>query len=75
MVCGSIIELISVTEISKICWLNEVLSKVMKGYLVVEDYHHYIVSNDEVIENIKEFLRTGKFLESNAPVSSVPSSQ
>ena len=75
MVCVSIIELTSVTEILKICWLNEVLSKVMKNYLVVEDYHHFIVTSNKVIENIKEFLRTGKFLESNAPVSSVPSSQ
>jgi hypothetical protein len=37
--------------------------------------HHFIVTDDKVIENTIQFLRTGKFLKSNVPVSSVPSSQ
>ena len=47
----------------------------MDDFLIVKNSHHFIVTNDNVIENTIQFLRTGKFLESNAPVSSVPSSQ
>ncbi len=47
----------------------------MDDFLIVRNSHHFIVTNDNVIENTIQFLRTGKFLESNAPVSSVPSSQ
>jgi hypothetical protein len=47
----------------------------MDDFLVVKNSHHYIVTSDKVIENTIQFLRTGKFLESNVPVSSVPSSQ
>lgn len=34
----------------------------MKDFLVVDNSHHYIVSDDDVIENTKEFLQTGSFL-------------
>ena len=47
----------------------------MNDFLMVKNSHHFIVTDDKVIENTIQFLRTGKFLESNVPVSSVPSSQ
>jgi len=47
----------------------------MKDFLVVKNSHHFIVTSDKVIENTKQFLRTGKFLESSAPPSSALSSQ
>jgi triacylglycerol lipase len=37
----------------------------MDDFLVVRKSHHYIVSSDVVIANTKEFLRAGKFLDSN----------
>ncbi len=43
----------------------------MDDFLVVDNSHHYIVSSDIVIENTKEFLRTGRFLESSDPASAV----
>ena len=47
----------------------------MDDFLVVENSHHYIMTSDTVISNTAEFLRTGRFLESSAPASSVLSSQ
>ena len=47
----------------------------MDDFLIVKNSHHFIVTNDHVIENTIQFLRSGKFLESDAPVSFVPSSQ
>ncbi len=47
----------------------------MNDFLVVKNSHHFIVTSDKVIENTKQFLRTGTFLESNAPVNSALSSQ
>ena len=47
----------------------------MNDFLIVKNSHHFIVTNDKVIENTIQFLRSGKFLESDAPVSFVPSSQ
>jgi hypothetical protein len=47
----------------------------MDDFLIVKNSHHFIVTNINVIENTIQFLRTGKFLESNVPVSVVPSSQ
>ena len=47
----------------------------MDDFLIVKNSHHFIVTNDHVIENTIQFLRSGNFLESDAPVSFVPSSQ
>ena len=47
----------------------------MDDFLIVKNSHHFIVTNDHVIENTIQFLRSGNFLESDAPVRFVPSSQ
>lgn len=45
----------------------------MTDFLVVENSHHYIMTSDIVIENTKEFLRAGKFLDSTDPASTLVS--
>lgn len=47
----------------------------MDDFLVVKNSHHYIMTSDKVIENTKQFLRTGRFQDSMGPASSVLSSQ
>jgi pimeloyl-ACP methyl ester carboxylesterase len=41
----------------------------MDDFLVVRNSHRYITSSDIVIANTKEFLRSGKFLESSDPAT------
>ena len=47
----------------------------MKDFLVVRNSHHYIMTSDKVIENTKQFLRTGWFQDSAGPSGSALASQ
>jgi pimeloyl-ACP methyl ester carboxylesterase len=46
----------------------------MKDFLVVDKSHHYIMTSDIVIENTRQFLRTGSFPDSDWPAGSLSAS-
>jgi hypothetical protein len=45
----------------------------MDDFMIVDDNHHYIVEDERVIRNTREFLRTGAFLHDIADVGGTAS--